>query len=761
MSHDQPVSEPALTVVERLDGLPSPSPLAMRLLSVAHDDASSARDLVEIIRQDAALTARILSLCRRGPRGRQLDIASLDRAVVLLGFGAVRSAALSVEFAGTIGGSPGSQPVGFDPMRFWRHALAKALVAEIAAKLGRGGLASRAFVAGLLHDLGALGLSRAAPALFDRACEESERRGASLDRVAKEVIGIGVIEAGARLAVRWHLPDELCETLRQRGVPMASVTGPHRAMVLLAELADIVVRRRHLGGPGFAPDMHEGGDALSPLLRELEVDPVRFFAAVEGLFEEVAARAESLGLSNATPAAIAADAIERASRRAAMVRRPDPSLDIVSELDAAGDPIATIGCIVRAIRALHGGGDRLLVVTPASNGIGTDGNRAEVREFDAEGRLLAGRVAGDGDIDGAIAARRWAELRRGASRSGSPAGALALACRGSTIAIIHRAEGEVLSAAAVERAPLSLWAFGLASSIDRQRAQRAAERSAEALRALGIARERLIRDRTLASLGEITAGLAHELNNPLTVVSGRAQLLRRGARDTAFVAGLDEIAAAAERASDLVGRLLRVARPAAAILRPTRASEIIDLALRFLPLDSRGSNAVLGPSAQSELATDRSLFPVERIRVLPSDSERAPSICLADPAQAADALAEVLQNALDAAPEGCVEVSVQETAREGRCQITVRDVGAGFSDRALRHALDPFFSERRSGRGAGLGLAKARSIIETMGGAISLGNATDGGGLVTIELPVADHHIRSEVRGDDRLRQDALKREAA
>jgi signal transduction histidine kinase/HD-like signal output (HDOD) protein len=756
MSYERPAVEPALTVIERLDALPSPSPLAMRLLAVAQDDASSARDLVEIIRQDAALTSRILSLCRRGPRGRQLDIASLDRAVVLLGFGAVRSAALSVEFAGTIGGATASQPVGFDPMRFWRHALAKALVAEIGARLGRGGLAARAFVAGLLHDLGALGLSRAAPALFDRACEESERRALALDCVTREIIGIGVIEAGARLAARWSLPEELCETLRQRGVPRGSITGSHRQLILFAELADLVVRRRHLGGAGFAPEAHDEGDPIAPLLRELEIDPVKFFSAIEGLFEEVAARAESLGLSNATPAAIAADAIDRATRRATVVRRPDPSLDAIGELDAAGDPVATIGCIVRAIRLLHGGGDRLLVVTP-----GHDGARAEVREFDADGQLLAGRVAGEGDLDGSIAARRWAELRRGGHAGGAPAGSLVLACRGVTVATMYRSEGEVLSAAVVERAPLALWAFALASSVDRQRAQRAAERSAEALRALGIARERLVRDRTLASLGEITAGLAHELNNPLTIVSGRAQLLRRSARDAALVTGLEEIASAAERASDLVGRLLRVARPAAAILRPTRASEIIDLALRFLPLDSRGNNAVLGLAAQSEDATDRRLFPAERVRIAEADAGLAPLHCLADPAQAADALAEVFQNALDAAPEGCVEVSVQEAAREGRCQITVRDVGAGFSDRALRHALDPFFSERRSGRGAGLGLAKARSIIEAMGGSITLKNATDGGGLVTIELPVADHHIRSDVRGEERSRQEGLKREAA
>jgi signal transduction histidine kinase/HD-like signal output (HDOD) protein len=757
-------------VLERLDALPTPSPLALRLLAAANDDGTSARDLVEIIRQDSALTGRVLSLCRRGPRGRQLDVASLDRAVVLLGFAAVRAAALSVEFVAALGDAGETAARGFDACRFWRHSLAKAIVAEAAARHVKGGDAGRAFVAGLLHDIGALALARAMPALFDRACEEAERSGVPLDRAAESVLGIGCAEAGSRLAVRWNLPQELQEMLRLRGVDALAIDGPHRVTILLADVADRIVRRRHLGGDGFGPlgcDRGHPVDSPDAILAALGVAASSLEPHLDGLFAEVAARGESLGISNATSAAISADAIARANRRLEALRLagadPRPGSDPIDELDAAGDPVATLSAIARAVARLsgrRGPKDRLLVV-----GAGADGLKPEIREFDADGTLVAGRIAGDGDVEGALAARRWCAMRSKAERSKTDSpGSLALACRGRTIATLYRAEGEVLPSAALARAPVSLWSFALAASLDRQQAVRAADRAAEAMRALALARDRLVRDRALASVGEIAAGLAHEINNPLTVVSGRAQSLRRGVR-LEDVAALDQIVSAAEKASALVTQLLRTVRPSHPSIRECDASEIIDRALRTLRLTGRtgegeraGEVAAIGGVAQANRQHSRIAV---RTSVPNGTSESARVACLADPAHVADALAEVLQNALDAAAEGCVEVSAQIEGRDGRCMIRVRDVGPGFSDRALRHATDPFFSERSAGRGAGLGLAKARSIVESCGGSLELSNAAEGGAIVTIALPASATQPRVESRGDELRRAGCGRREAA
>ncbi|MDZ4753450.1 MAG: HDOD domain-containing protein [Phycisphaerae bacterium] len=724
---------PSAFVLERLDALPTPSALAMQLLAAANDDSASAGDLVDIIRQDSALTASVIALCRRGPRGRQLDVASLDRAVVLLGFDAVRGAALAVEFVGSFGGA-GSTGNGFDPLRFWRHALAKAIVAEHAAKLVRAGQSGRAFVAGLLHDLGAMSLAKAAPALFDAACDDAERRGLSLDAAAGARIGLSCAAAGARLALRWNLPEELVDAIRLRGTDVTAAQGVHRTIVLLAELADRTVCRRHIGGAGFGPS----GEGPQPILDALEIDHAKFASSLETLFEDVAGRAEALQLSCATPAHLAAEAIERANRRLEAFQSSRSCGETIEDFDSAGDPAATLALIVRAITRMSGQRERLLTIS-----MSPEGARAEVREYGPDGELLAGRSAGEGDVDGAAAADRWCELRTANGRPGK----LVLSCRGAAITTIIRADGEVLQPAVLALVPTALWSFALASSIERARANRSAERTAEALRALAFARDRVVRDRALASVGEIAAGLAHEINNPLTVVSGRAQLLRR-TLDSSAAKGVDEIIIAAERASTLVSQLLRSVRPSRPVVRETDASEIIQLALRFLPLPS-GNGA----------ATDHTVGGTSRIDVRVDAAPSASPACFADPAQAADALAEVIQNALDAALMGRVEVSAHTDTQDGRCVISVQDTGPGFSDRALVHALDPFFSERRSGRGAGLGLCKARSIIEATGGRLELRNAPAGGAIVTIALP-ADNQ-KADGRGEGRASTPRQRRSAA
>lgn len=712
-------------LLERLDALPTPSPLALRLAQAAGDDAGGARELVEIIRQDSALTARILSLCRRGPRGRALDVASLDRAVVLLGFGAVRAAALAVEFVGSFGSS-GAKGRGFDAERYGRHALAKALLADAVGRRVAGCSGGRGFVAGLLHDLGALALHRAVPALLDAACVEAEHSGRTLDAVAAERIGLGVAAAGARLAARWNLPEELRVAIAFRGDAASVAPEPHRRLAQLAELADRVVRTMHIGGEGFGPSGEERLGRVDALASAVGVELGVVEECSAGLIEELAARCDSIGLPAADAARVATAALETARIRLARLRsrsdRPTVPADDIEELDAAGDHVATLGAIVRSIARRSGRCERLLVVASRP-----DGDRAELREFDAAGCVLAHRVAGEGDADGRRAAARWCELRAGAAAPGR----LELGLRGAVVATVLRAEGEVLDGAALASAPIALWSHALAAALDRERSRRAADAVAEAARLEALLRERELADRVRASALLIAGGLAHELNNPLCIVSGRAQLLATRAPGASGECA--EIAAAAERASAIVTELIRVLRAAPATVRECDASEIVERAVATLAEPLR-----------------------ERVRF--GAAQLAPLRCAADPAQIAEALAEALENALHADRDGVVSVDAHLDASGCRLTLAVRDAGPGFSASALRHAFDPFFSDRPAGRGAGLGLTRARSLVEASGGTIEVRNAAGkagvreagmGGAIVSIVLP-AGSPGRSGDRGEGR-----------
>ncbi|MDZ4829342.1 MAG: HDOD domain-containing protein, partial [Phycisphaerae bacterium] len=490
---DVPVVANVQALLERIDTLPSPSALALRLVTTANDETSDVRDLVAIIQQDAALAAKVLSLCRRGPRGRALDVASLDRAVVLLGFGAVRAAALAVEFIGSFPASGAMATSGFDSMRFWRHSVAKSIVAEAASKFVRGAPgAGRPSVVGLLHDLGALALSRALPALCDRCCDEAERLGRDFDDVVADAVGLSASAIGGRVAARWSLPDEITESLRMRGALALAAQGPHRPLVLLAQLADIVVRQRHVGGAGFGP----GAEPLPPLFDALAIDATRFAAAVASLFDDLAARTEALGFASPPGAALAAESLDRANRRLGLARHnPDATFaDISDELAAATDPASVLSCIVRQIGRQDGrpadADARVLAVSPAAEGPG-----CEVREFSRDGALVASRIAGEGDLDGAVTVRRWCQLR---APTGTPRH-LAVAQRGATLVTLYRADGDVIPLTVLDQMPVAIWAFALGAALDRERARRAAQRSADAARLLAACRDKIAKDRALAS----------------------------------------------------------------------------------------------------------------------------------------------------------------------------------------------------------------------------------------------------------------------
>ena len=142
-------------ILARLDQLPSPPAVAMRLLNVTTSDDSSVRDVVRIVKADASLTAAILRTARRADLGIREDVVTVDRAVVLLGFTALRNIALSVQFLSTLesdGDERGRLGVSRD---IWLHSLAVACAAKC-----RANCESRRFVDGRYTAHGPSGGSR-------------------------------------------------------------------------------------------------------------------------------------------------------------------------------------------------------------------------------------------------------------------------------------------------------------------------------------------------------------------------------------------------------------------------------------------------------------------------------------------------------------------------------------------------------------------------------------------------------------------------
>jgi len=219
------------------------------------------------------------------------------------------------------------------------------------------------------------------------------------------------------------------------------------------------------------------------------------------------------------------------------------------------------------------------------------------------------------------------------------------------------------------------------------------------------AREReLEHKRRLASLGQMSAVLAHEIRNPVASLKGNAQLLVKLLPDDG------KPRTKAERVVDEAARLEALTND---LLDFAKAGEISRKSVT--PSD-------LVRSVIAEAGYERVAF----------DDAAAPTKWSLDEAKIRQALANLIDNACQAS-DGEVRVALAQEA--GRLVFTVRDNGEGISAADLERIFDPFYT--RKTRGTGLGLAIVRRMVELHGGSISAHNATGGGAEFRIEIPRA------------------------
>jgi signal transduction histidine kinase len=221
----------------------------------------------------------------------------------------------------------------------------------------------------------------------------------------------------------------------------------------------------------------------------------------------------------------------------------------------------------------------------------------------------------------------------------------------------------------------------------------------------------------LGELGRLAAGLAHDLNNILTAVTGHAELLAeargRSERDAESLAGLLE---AAQRGAALTRQLSQLAREERSTPRVVDLGELIAGYERVLRLAA---------GARIDLRLDIAR-PVARVFVDATDIERA--------------LLNLVSNARDALPGGgSVTLALRESphARAGdtpRVTIEVRDDGPGMPEEVRAHAFEPFFTTK-GGAGTGLGLAIVRQSVELAGGSVEIESRPGAGTAVRLHLP--------------------------
>lgn len=220
----------------------------------------------------------------------------------------------------------------------------------------------------------------------------------------------------------------------------------------------------------------------------------------------------------------------------------------------------------------------------------------------------------------------------------------------------------------------------------------------------------------LDAMAELAAGAGHEVNNPLAVISGRAQLLLRGERDPERRHDLAVIHAQARRVYEMIADMMLFARP------PRPALERCDAALlaaevvaEIAPAAARRGVAVGQSGAESAMLT-------------------------ADPTQLKVAVRALCDNALESLDDGGrLSIDVRPLPASGvadHVQLIVRDNGPGIEPAVRRRMFDPFYSGRPAGRGLGMGLSKCWRIVAEHGGRIDVASEPGYGAELTILLPM-------------------------
>lgn len=723
-------------ILQQLDALPTLSPVAVRLLDLTTAEDSNARDVIDVISSDPALSSKVLKLCRCHSRGRASAVTSVDRAVVLLGFEAVRSAVLSVQVFELFDGVPSAggelrekAPV-FDRAMYWQHSLAVAIACEMIVEAS--GLRARirrseAYLSGLLHDLGQLVLHVIMPVSFDRVLELAESQGVSLDQACRRIIGIDSHTAGKRLAEHWHLPNSLGDVLWLHGQPYGSLPDlKHREMIGLVSLADAIVRGMHITTVGHTTR----GENLQAMCEQLEVDPGIARRIVPQLAAQVQARAESMGLKVETTTEMLLRSVSRANevlgrlnmtmrQRAAAAETQTRILQAITEFHAAalpgGSVTTVLGKVVRsASSVLTEGYFGMLYQAKA-------GQPWQFFQFASDGRVLRSDL-----IERALAVEDlgagmevsiqtmeilpWLSDFLGDADNLRNVRLLPLRCGwGVSAVMLHETPPDGPMDRHHIEALSRTWGAAIAAAAQHQGAKRLGEELAETNRALTDTQDELARSKAMAALGELAAGAAHEMNNPLAIISGRSQLLtQRLEGDVQAMAA--QIVKSSHELSDMITALRSVAEPALPDRRP------VDLAGLL-------KDVVQGVSPKRK----------ERDRVKLVIEHELPPVYV-DSEQIARAVHELVRNALEADPSRQVEVRVQIDALDDRLKILVKDDGPGLSERALAHAFDPFFSDKPAGRQPGLGLAVARQFVEAHHGRLALENGPAGGAVATISL---------------------------
>jgi signal transduction histidine kinase/HD-like signal output (HDOD) protein/ActR/RegA family two-component response regulator len=699
-------------------GLPGLPQVALEALRCAADSPHAPRQVAALAAADPGLKNRLLmeaSSCEEG-----IPVTGVDSAADRLGLAGLRGAIFRHVAMSLF---PPEESRRLDRETFWRHSFVCGAFAERLALRIKSRYAGDAYVAGLLHDLGKPVLDLVAPEGYSKAMDMAHAQGIFVLEAERRELGVDHTLAGKWLAEFWGLPEHYAAAIWLHHHPPGALDHTQYPL----ELVDIVALADAMAHDHLAGHL-ETGD-----FRSVTEDRRQRLGLERGDLLEIAG--ESLDRSQDAPPAAGTPILPgqgvpdveglRAQRRFLRYRAMH---EMNTRLTLSMDPGSVLRIVVDALRgafSIPAG----CCCAEGESGVSMEGLVWQDLESPAQPfHFSGGPEHPTGPIEPG-AARMLDELLRGQGDA-MDAGLQQAFFRQGFVAVPFPADGHSVGRIIfdVERSGLKpqeddmgdLLAFAAAAGAALKRCRQAyhqetqTEELATALWKQELHHRQHVRQERLVSVAQLAAGAAHEINNPLAVISGRAQIMLTRTTAPDDLKALETIIQQTRRINKILNDLLQFARPSEPRLEPSLVSFVLHQVISMLRdrLEARG------------------------IKIVEQYAHGLPRAPL-DRRQMEQVFLNLIVNAEQAMAHhpGTLTLAVKPSRDRKSIIVQISDTGHGIPPGIMDRIFEPFFTTRQTGETTGLGLAVCHGIIENHRGSITLHSAEGEGATCTITLP--------------------------
>lgn len=749
--------------------IPTLPAVAMEAIRLMEGEESTFDSIADLIKNDQVLTSRILHFANSSFIGSRKKVGTINQAISTLGFNAVRSIILSACIFETF-----SDPLARhrkDLVNFWLHSIGVAATAEkLAERLGFSS-PDEAYVAGLLHDVGKLACYLEDPDGFQSVCERLDSQSdftatapQPLD-IEKEILGTSHIDAGRTLATEWNLPEQLVNVIWLHHQPVFEPIKPDASgLAKLVRFADVLCVTHNVGSSYFLtsrpychPHFHF---VLESMAMHHQMKPADVDTIMEDVHETVKSVSETLGIwdaeayqkligsANVSLGSLSLSlemekrqleetnrvltAIGEMTRQLKPGMQPDDAARTVVESACRAFSISRCLCLVRNEQEqafngsfFDGSSFREIEIPLDFNDLAGFANKGKVSDLEEEAYQRLGKTAVNlsqgGTVEAGVinlvAGSRFLATFFVANET-LPCGGDPIL--GELVADFSAYEGMNGQQLALLTEHFETFSLAAGNGIERQLVTAALSRQthemAEASRKMEESQRQLFHSHRLATVGRLAAGAAHEINNPLTIISLNIQIIERLLPDSQETKDLRErlrvVADQEERISKIIQDLMGFARPAQPKFCQASVAQITGKVLSVI----KDRVSMKKIEVKNEISTD-----------LPE--------VMVDPLQIEQVVMNLLINANHAMPDGGT-IKLAASSQDGFVEINISDTGIGIPKKNLAKIFDPFFTTKKEGEGTGLGLAICHSIVEHNGGTMHVRSEEGKGATFSILLPI-------------------------